>query len=219
MRGKQWFTRIVATALGTVVAAQLWAFPEVARQTKSACASCHVNPAGGADLTDGGKAWKAESKAPAAAAKAADYVGSTKCKMCHIKQHKAWAETPHAKAFINLQKAEQAAAEAMAEKIKVKLTAKPATMDECVKCHVTGFKLAGGYPAADSAKTAVVAMVGCEACHGPGSLHASAPMAEKKKMINKAGTGMCKQCHTPEMSPKFDAAEWAKKVHPVKTEG
>ncbi len=212
-----WFPRIVASALGVVVAAQLWAFPEVARQTKAACASCHANPAGGADLTDAGKAWKAESKAPSAApAKAAGYIGNTKCKMCHIKQHKAWAETPHAKAFGNLQTADPSAAAEMATKLKIELKGSPAATDACVKCHVTGFQLAGGYPAADSAKTVALAAVSCESCHGPGSLHVAAPMADKKKFINKAVTAnMCTQCHTAVISPKFDFVEMSKKVHPV----
>ena len=55
-----WFPRMVVPALGLLVAAQLWAFPQFARDTKSACASCHANVAGGAALTDAGKAYKAD---------------------------------------------------------------------------------------------------------------------------------------------------------------
>jgi len=216
---RRWFTRGIAGALGVIVAAQLWALPEAARKTKSACASCHVGPAGGAELTEGGKAWKTAGKPPAPA-KAAVYLGSGKCKSCHITQHNAWAETPHANALANLRAAAPAASQAMATRLKVKLPAAPAAADACVQCHVTGFQIAGGYPAADSARTAAVAMVGCESCHGPGSQHVTALMAEKKKTIDRGSAATCLQCHTPATSPKFNFDEWVKRgTHPLKTEG
>lgn len=210
------------TTLGIVAAAQLWAFPETARETKAACGACHTNLAGGSELSDAGKAYKAEKKVPAAAAvKTADYVGNAKCKMCHMKQHKAWAATPHANAFASLQSGDTAKVAAMTRALKIEITGSPAKTDACVKCHVTGFQLAGGYPAADEAKTATVAAVGCESCHGPGSAHVAAKMPEKKQTITKAITAsMCMQCHTTETSPKFNFEEFAKRIHPVpKTAG
>jgi len=209
--------RLLAIALGIAVATQLWAYPEAARQTKASCVTCHSNVAGGAVLSEAGKAFKADSKAPAAAAaKAAEYVGVNKCKMCHIKQHKAWAATPHAKAWAGLQNPDAKKAADMAAALKIEMKGAASATDDCVKCHVTGFHLAGGYPQADSTKAANVANVTCEACHGPGSLHVSAAMAEKKKFINRAVTGnMCMQCHTSVTTPKFDFAVMSKKVHPV----
>lgn len=209
--------RIVMVALGVAVTTHLWAYPEVARQTKTSCVTCHANVAGGALLSDAGMAFKADGKAPAAAAtKAAEYVGVNKCKMCHVKQHKAWAATPHAKAWASLQNADAKKAAEMAAAFKVELKGAPTATDACVGCHVTGFQLAGGYPQADSTKTALVANVTCEACHGPGSLHVSAPMAEKKKFIAKATENMCKQCHVPAASPDFVFSEYAKRgVHAV----
>jgi hypothetical protein len=203
--------------LGIAVATHLWAFPEVARQTKAACATCHVNAAGGVDLSDAGKAFKADGKAPAAGtAKAADYVGVNKCRMCHIKQHKAWSVTPHAKAWATLQNPDSAKAAAVATALKVEIKGSPATTDECIRCHVTGFQLATGYPQADSTKAANLANVTCEACHGPGSLHVAAAMADKKKFINRGVTAnLCAQCHTAATSPSFKFAEYAPKVHPV----
>jgi hypothetical protein len=217
VRGKTWFTRICATLIGLLVAAPLFAFPNFARETKTACATCHVVPAGGPDLTDAGKAYKADKKAPeAGAAKAAEYIGNSKCKMCHSAEFKAWAETPHAKALANLKAADAKKAAEVAEKMKIEIKGSPAATDECVACHVTGFKLAGGYPAADSTKNAAVAAIECEACHGPGSLHVTASMADKKKFINANVTAnMCTQCHTATMSPDFKFEEMAKKVHPV----
>ena len=208
--------RVVLVALGIAIATQLWAFPEVARQTKGACITCHANPAGGAMLSDAGKAFKADGKAPSAStAKAAEYVGVAKCKMCHMKQHKAWAETPHAKAWAGLSGDPKKAAE-MATALKVEIKGSPDKTDDCVRCHVTGFQLAGGYPQADAAKSATLRDVTCEACHGPGSLHVSAPMAQKKNFISKPGEAMCKQCHTATTSPSFAFAEFAKRgVHAV----
>jgi len=213
---------MVVPALGLLVAAQLWAFPQFARDTKTACASCHANVAGGAELTDAGKAYKADKTAPTAApAKTADYVGNTKCKMCHMKEHKAWAVTPHAKALANLAAADTAKANAMSRTLGIAISGSAAKTDGCVTCHVTGFQLAGGYPAADSTKTAAVSMVSCESCHGPGSAHVAAATADKKKFINTAvSANLCMQCHTAQTSPKFNFEEYAKKIHPVpKTTG
>jgi hypothetical protein len=203
----------LVVALGMVVATQLWAFPEFARQTKAACATCHVSAAGGAVLSDAGKAFKADSKTPAAGtAKAAEYVGGNKCRMCHIKQAKAWLETQHAKAWAGLQHADSTKVAALAAALKIEIKGTPAATDECVKCHVTGFQLASGYPQADSTKAANLANVTCEACHGPGSLHVAAATADKKKFINRGVTAnMCMQCHTPVTSPTFKFEEFVKR--------
>ena len=219
MRRKSLVLGVLVTVVGLSLAIHAWAFPQYARQTKDACVTCHTNPAGGASLKPAGTAFKADmTKAPAAdTAKAADYVGVNKCKMCHMKQYKAWGETKHAMAFAGLQKGDPKVSADMAEKLKVEISGSPAKTEGCVTCHVTGFHLTGGYPAADSTKTAAVTNVTCESCHGPGSLHVSAPMAEKKKFINRAVTAnLCTQCHTAATSPAFKFDEYVKKgVHQV----
>ncbi len=210
----------LATASWMAFAAhQVLAYPSFARETKAACVVCHSNPAGGAELTDAGKTYKAEKKATGKAdVKGADYVGINKCKMCHLKEYKSWSETKHAMAMAGLQKADPKVAAEMATKVKVEIKGSPDKTDGCVMCHVTGFHLAGGFPAADSAKTAAVTNVTCEACHGPGSKHVAAATAEKKKMINtKPSANMCMQCHTSETSPKFNFDEYKKRgVHAIK---
>jgi hypothetical protein len=219
MQRKSLVFGLLVTSIGLSLALHAWAFPEFARQTKLACVTCHSNPAGGAALKAAGTAYKTDmTKAPAAdTAKAAEYVGVNKCKMCHLKQYKAWQETRHASALVNLQKADPKAAADVAAKLKVELKGAPAQTDACVGCHVTAFHFAGGYPAADSAKTAAVSNVTCEACHGPGSLHASAPKEVKKNFINRAvSANMCMQCHTAVTSPAFKYEEYAKRgVHVV----
>ncbi len=210
---------VLAAGLWVGVAAhQVLAYPDLALKTKAACTACHANPGGGAELTDAGKAYKSDAaKAPPADVKGSDYVGVNKCKMCHLAQYKAWQGTKHGSAFAGLEKADSTAAAEMAAKLKLELKEAPAKTDGCVKCHVTGFRLPGGYPAADSAKTAAVVNVGCESCHGPGSLHVTAPKAEKKSKINNGvSENMCRQCHTPETSPSFKYEEYkAKGAHPV----
>jgi mono/diheme cytochrome c family protein len=198
----------LATGLILAAAVNAWAFPEFARKTKAACAACHTNPAGGAALTDAGTAFKADpTKVPTGTGP--DYVGENKCRMCHIKQHKAWLETKHATALEALVSGPDSTIAKMATALGVELKGKAVDNDACVVCHVTGFKLPGGYPAADSAKTAAVMNVTCEACHGPGSKHVTAPLAEKKKFINRAVTAnLCTQCHTTATSPNFKFDEF-----------
>ena len=207
---------LLAAVLVALSAMHAWAFPDFARATKTACAACHTNPAGGAELSATGKSYQTDKKLQAAAAaKAAEYVGVNKCKMCHLEQYKAWQMTKHASALDTLRLASAAEIADMAGRLKVEVKGNPADNPACVTCHVTGYNLAGGYPAADSAKTAAVTHVTCEGCHGPGSLHIPAPTAEKKKFINgHPSASMCMQCHTPTMSPNFKFDEYkAKGVH------
>ena len=213
--------RILATGLVVTAflaaAARIWAFPEDARRTKAACAACHANVAGGGALTPGGRAYLTSKKAPAPVAVSAEYAGSNRCRMCHPAEHQGWAKTPHAHAFTDLQAADTAVVAAWAHKLGVEVEGPAWTSASCVKCHVAGFELPGGYPAADSAKTAALAAVTCEVCHGPASRHLAAPLAEKKKFIQRAVTSkLCVQCHTPAITPKFDFEEMKKKgVHPI----
>lgn len=219
MGGHSWFSRICASLIWLVAAAPLWAFPEFARETKTACVACHTNPAGGVGLTEAGTKYKSEKTAAAAkTASEAEYVGSGKCKMCHLAEHKAWSESAHAKAFANLKSADAKSVAVFAGKLKVELKGAAAESAYCVTCHVTGYELTGGYPAPDSARNAAVAAVGCESCHGPGSLHLTAPKADKKKFIAKdVSAKMCTQCHTSAMTPDFKYDEMLMKgVHPKK---
>ena len=190
------------------------AFPAHAGEAKAACAACHMNVAGGPVLTEVGKKYKADSTTSVPAdVKGADYVGNNKCKMCHSKEYKAWQTTRHASAWVGLQHADPKMAAELAGKLGVKLEGKPETVDGCVMCHVTGFHLTGGYPGADSLKTAALINVTCENCHGPGSMHTTAKPEERKKFINRdPGVKLCQQCHTEITSPKFKFDEYRKQI-------
>ncbi len=120
--------------------------------------------------------------APADKPAAATYLGAAKCKMCHSKQHATWMKMKHSGAISSLSAEEQK---------------KP----ECVKCHVTGYGEPGGFESME--KTPDLANVQCEACHGPGSNHMKAPMADKKKTINGKG----RDCHSPHIDVDRKKAE------------
>ena len=75
-----------------------------------------------------------------------EYLGEKKCKKCHIKEHKTWAETKHANAF-----------ECLTDKYKKD--------EECLKCHTTGMG-EGGFVSVE--ETPELLGIQCEQCHGPG---------------------------------------------------
>ena len=92
------------------------------------------------------------------------YVGSSKCRACHLQQFKSWQQTKMAQAYEQLKAGKSADA-----KKKAKLDpAKDYTREaECLACHTTGHGRPGGFR--DIQTTPDLAGVGCEACHGPGA--------------------------------------------------
>ena len=133
------------------------------------------------------------------------YIGSAKCKMCHITQHKTWTASKHATAFTALKP----------EEMKKR---------ECVMCHVTGLASKEGELAYAEEG------VGCETCHGPGSLYGTKTSMDKKKFqADPEGTrkawkaaglvnpteATCKGCHN-EKSPNFKGFDFAKASASIK---
>lgn len=116
----------------------------------------------------------------------AKYIGTSKCRMCHMKQHKVWKKTKHATNFDSLQGDEQ-------------------KNPDCLKCHTTGFGKAGGFVSLE--ETPKMTNTGCEACHGPGSAHAAAAKEAPdegpwEKNINKTPQNACVACHNPHVNQK-----------------
>lgn len=76
---------------------------------------------------------------------------------------------------------------------------------DCAPCHVTGFK---ANPTANQ-KAWNENGIGCEACHGPGALHANSKTPEKPDTIFNPGnyhdesraSMVCGRCHSRGMSP------------------
>jgi hypothetical protein len=92
-----------------------------------------------------------------------EYVGSRKCKMCHIKQYNTWKTSKMALAFESL----KPGVSADAKQARGLNPDKDYTSnEECLPCHTTGFGKPGGY--LNIEETPDLAGVGCEACHGPG---------------------------------------------------
>jgi len=160
----------------------------------------------------------------------ADYIGSKKCKICHNKAEKGsqfdkWSAGPHAKAYETLL---TDASKAIAKKQGLKTA--PENSPECLVCHVTGWGHSSGYQlTVDTADARAVKTnddlkaVGCESCHGPGSLYKS-----KSKMTEiTAGTldgatlgliepneANCVTCHN-EKSPTYKPFKYADRVKEV----
>jgi hypothetical protein len=124
------------------------------------------------------------------------YVGSKACQKCHDEAYAIWEVTPHSHAYKTLEEARHPS-----------LSQYDA---ECVVCHTVGFGSVSGFT--DEIQTEKLKNVGCESCHGPGSLHAKNPenlewrarmnqpwraerekgnMAEKNGKIEK----FCVSCH------------------------
>lgn len=149
------------------------------------------------------------------------YVGSKKCKKCHIKQYKSWSKTRMGKAFDILKPGTFSES-----KTKFKLDVnKDYTKDEgCLKCHTVGFGKPGGYAIPDpsnkkSVRTAKkLQNIGCESCHGPGSGYIKVfedILKSKRKYkqeelyaagLNKISETVCKTCHNEE-SPTINAGD------------
>jgi len=100
-----------------------------------------------------------------------NYVGSKKCRICHLDVYKSWLTTKHASATSLLTGAEQ---DSM----------------ECMACHATG--------SLDNAQ--VITDVGCEACHGAGSEYRKMRIMKNRELAIQHGltvpaAAVCVKCH------------------------
>lgn len=123
----------------------------------------------------------AEEQALLAAPGQQSFSGSQSCASCHEPEHRQWSGTPHARALQHL-----------VERGKQ-------FDDQCVSCHVTGYRQPGG---AWPGHIGELADVGCESCHGPASLHASAP-DEAEMPPAAVPAARCLTCHNERHSPRF----------------
>jgi hypothetical protein len=147
------------------------------------------------------------------------YAGNSKCKTCHIKEYKSWAETKMAKTYEVLKPGERAEA-----KTKAGLDPeKDYTTDEkCLNCHTVGFGHETGFAVQTDEKKAKKMVkkfggVGCEACHGPGKEYAKlfkeiqkSKRTYKLEEIQALGLtteyeATCTACHN-DKSPTYDSS-------------
>jgi hypothetical protein len=115
----------------------------------------------------------------------ATYVGSESCLACHKTAAATWAASAHAHAFATL--------------VDHKADADP----KCIGCHTVGFGDPSGYRRELGAEKLV--NVGCESCHGPGSLHVREKEGDASISFSfrPLDAGDCQKCHSGEFSRPF----------------
>ncbi|MFI5211599.1 MAG: multiheme c-type cytochrome [Ignavibacteria bacterium] len=126
--------------------------------------------------------------------------GSEKCGECHSLQNignqsDIWIKSRHSIAYKTLlgDKATDFAA-------KNNLV-KPAENPECLKCHSTEYSL-GNPLKSEAPRYSIEEGVGCESCHGAGSLYSPAEIMKDEGFFKSNGgikgdESTCKNCHSP----------------------
>jgi hypothetical protein len=112
-------------------------------------------------------------------------VGPGACASCHPAAVAAWNASKHRQAYADLAGRRKQYALA------------------CVACHVEGWQRPSGVCRID--RTEGHDFVGCESCHGPGSLHVASGGHEATARPDAA---TCRTCHDLENSPHFDVATY-----------
>jgi hypothetical protein len=115
----------------------------------------------------------------------AGYVGSERCGNCHDEALRWWHDNAHGHAYATLERLNKQ------------------FHPDCAGCHLTGYRKAGGSTLVHNDG---LRNVGCESCHGPGSLHVDAPSHRNIQRVVAEAT--CKQCHNPEHSDLFEYATY-----------
>lgn len=120
----------------------------------------------------------------------AQYTGSQTCSECHPTAARIWNSSGHAHAMEALRRRQS--------------DADP----KCIGCHTVGFGRNPGFQR--RAPSDIFANVGCESCHGPGSLHVRMRRGEGSVafQFRPVGPGDCQTCHYGEFSRPFDWASF-----------
>ncbi len=114
------------------------------------------------------------------------FVGSQACAECHAEQYENFEKySSKAHSWRSL------------EKMLPKLT--EAEKKECYKCHTTGYGQPGGFISLE--RTPDKANLGCEACHGPGSLHCES--GDTELIQRTPDVEGCITCHNAERIQNF----------------
>jgi hypothetical protein len=123
-----------------------------------------------------------------------DFLGYTACMACHKDTVDGWRTTPHGHAFATLKTQ------------GVEKQSNPG----CVKCHVVGYNLDGGY--IDEDLTPELKDVQCESCHGPGRAHVESE-GDADLILAAPDEGTCRACHTPGQDKNFNYKTKSRLVH------
>jgi hypothetical protein len=120
-----------------------------------------------------------------AAPESARYVGADACEPCHSEQYESFkANSSKAHSWDSV------------KKMLPKLTRDEAR--DCYACHTTGYAK-GGFESFE--KTPQLANLSCEACHGPGSLHAES--ADTDDIRRTPDVKSCTACHNADRVQNF----------------
>jgi hypothetical protein len=109
------------------------------------------------------------------------FLGSDLCVRCHTSEGKQWKTTAHSMAWQKL------------------VDVRKDVDQECIGCHVVGYRQAGGFQSAADAPRLV--NVQCESCHGMGTRH------DEYSAALKVTAATCVQCHSRAQDPDFDFAK------------
>ena len=117
----------------------------------------------------------------------ATYVGTAACRQCHEQEHAIFSK--HSK---------KAHSKQNVEKMRAKLT--QSELENCYQCHTTGYGKKGGFVSYEA--TPHLGDVGCETCHGPGSVHAES--GDTAAITRKPSVDSCLVCHNAERIQNFN---------------
>ena len=115
------------------------------------------------------------------------FVGSGACESCHEEQYESFQRNSN-----------KAHSWKSVEKMLPKLT--ESEQRDCFSCHTTGYGQPGGFKS--MAETPELANLSCEACHGPGSLHAES--GDPDDITRTPDSSSCVTCHNGDRIQNFN---------------
>lgn len=127
-----------------------------------------------------------------------NYVGNSKCRLCHRNFFLGRKKDPHDHAMESLV--------ALGEEKN----------SRCLMCHSTGYGVPSGF--VDMEKTPRLANVQCEGCHGPGNIHIALAKDKSRNEVKKfTGGGFLAGGDNPEIVRKLctscHTSRWNKSYH------
>lgn len=146
-----------------------------------------------------------------------EYVGSRACRRCHLAEYRSWQEGVHANIFELLEPGVRPEAK---RKVNLQPDVDYRTNELCLQCHVVGYGTPTGFKSVE--ETPDLVGVGCETCHGPGSIYVRDDVmgADNRDhsfdeviaagLIYPVTEEVCRHCHTnpatpfnPELFPEY----------------
>lgn len=115
------------------------------------------------------------------------YIGSEVCNDCHEEEYASfdkYAKKRHSYGSI----------------MQMRKGLTETEFETCLVCHTTGYGKPGGFVSVS--RTPQLKNLGCECCHGPGSIHADSEDPDDIK--GKLSIADCETCHDAELVATFD---------------